>query len=121
MPRRKIFATWCGYAFAAGERRKPFLITTSAATICPATVATAAPAIPISGRPKRPKIKSGSRTMLSTSPRIWAINGVFISPIDCSTFVQMLSRNSPKLNTHTIRPYTVTSRITASDEVDILA
>ena len=59
--------------------------------------------------------------MFVTAPRIWAIIGVFISPIDCSTFVQMLSRNSPKLNTHTIRPYTVTARITASDEVDILA
>ena len=45
MPRRKIVAIWRGYTFAAGERRKPFFITTSAATICPATVAAAAPAI----------------------------------------------------------------------------
>ena len=31
-------------------------------TICPATVATAAPAMPMRGRPRRPKISSGSRS-----------------------------------------------------------
>ena len=38
------------------------------ATICPITVATAAPATPIRGTPKYPKIKIGSKIILTTAP-----------------------------------------------------
>ena len=95
---------WCGYTALSGDLRKPFFMTVSAATICPATVAAAAPAMPISGRPSMPKISSGSNIILVTAPAICAIIGVFMSPPACSTFVQMLSRKSPKLNTQTTLP-----------------
>lgn len=67
-------------------------------------VMVAAPAMPISGRPQRPKMRNGSSTMLVSAPRICATVGVFISPRACRTLVQMLSKNSPKLKTHTMRP-----------------
>ena len=38
------------------------------AMICPATVAIAAPAIPIAGSPNHQKMKIGSRIMLITAP-----------------------------------------------------
>ena len=47
--------------------------------------------------------------------------GVFMSPFAWSTFVQMLSKNRPKLNTQTMRPYTITSCTTSGDGEEILA
>ena len=79
-------------------------MTTAAATIWPATVAIAAPAMPSRGSPSSPKMSSGSSTMFVTAPRIWAIIGVRISPSACKILVQTLSRKSPKLATETMRP-----------------
>ena len=42
-----------------------------AATICPVTVASAAPATSILGKPNRPKIMMGSRMMLMMAPVAW--------------------------------------------------
>ena len=58
----------------------------------------------ISGRPSMPKISSGSSTILVTAPIICAIIGRRILPSAWWTFVHMLSRNNPKLNTQTILP-----------------
>ena len=43
------------------------------ATICPVTVAMAAPLIPIFGIPHNPKISIGSRIILITAPVVWEI------------------------------------------------
>ena len=53
------------------SRKKPM----QAPEICPITVATAAPATPMS----RPKMNTGSRTMFSTAPEPWTI----IKPAGC--------------------------------------
>ena len=45
----------------------------SMATICPNTVAAAAPWMPILGNPIRPKIRMGSRMMLMMAPVPWVI------------------------------------------------
>lgn len=68
VPRRKISAVRRGKTRQAGGRRHHRRITTSAATICPTTVAMAAPAMPSSGSPSSPKISSGSRAMLVSAP-----------------------------------------------------
>ena len=59
--------------------------------------------------------------MLVTAPAICASMGVFMSPSACSTFVQTLSQNSPTDATHTIRPYTITSRITSGESENMAA
>ena len=84
--------------------RKPPFMTMSAATICPATVATAAPAMPISGKTQTPKMSKGSSTMLTAAPAICANMGTFMLPTACKTFVHTLSRKSPKLRTQAILP-----------------
>ena len=51
---------------------KPFTkYPTIAAIICPVTVARAAPATSILGKPKRPKIMIGSRIIFRIAPRSW--------------------------------------------------
>ena len=104
VPSRYIVPMCLGNFRSSGGLRTPPFITTSAATICPATVATAAPEIPISGSPSNPKMSSGSSTMFVTAPIICAIIGRRILPSAWWTFVHMLSRNNPKLNTQTILP-----------------
>ena len=39
----------------------------------PMTVASAAPATPMAGKPRRPKIMMGSRMIFTTAPVIWLI------------------------------------------------
>lgn len=51
-----------------------------APTICPMTVAIAAPRIPIAGQPSRPKIIMGSRIMFKTAPMIREIIDKMVSP-----------------------------------------
>ena len=43
------------------------------ATICPNTVAAAAPRIPMAGTPRSPKIRIGSSMMLMMAPVPWVI------------------------------------------------
>ena len=57
---------------------------TIAATICPPTVATAAPAMPISGKPSRPKIRMGSNMMFSMAPMSCVIMESVVRPVDWS-------------------------------------
>ena len=54
-------------------------------THCPVTVATAAPATPRRGAPKRPKIRMGSRMMLVRAPRSWVHMDRWVRPVDCSS------------------------------------
>ena len=56
-----------------------------AATIWPATVATAAPATSIRGMPSRPKIKMGSSTMLMMAPTSWVHMAKKVRPVDWSS------------------------------------
>ena len=96
-------------------------MTTRAATICPITVAIAAPAIPNLCMPNIPKIRIGSRMIFVIAPAICATIGVFISPRACRILLQTPSVNSPILTTQTILPYTTTSRMISSEFVEILA
>ena len=57
----------------------------TAAVICPMTVAAAAPATSIRGKPNRPKIRIGSRMMLMTAPMSWVIMEYSVRPVDCSS------------------------------------
>ena len=93
----------------------------AAASDWPMTVAIAAPATPIGLIPNIPKIKIGSSTIFVNAPTIWAIIGVFISPCDCKIFVQVLSRNIPKLKIPIILPYVIVYSCTISDSAEIKA
>ena len=70
-----------GLGFRAPEDRVPITEDSifQLASVCKNFTA-AAPAIPSSGNPPRPKMNSGSRAMLTAAPAICAIIGVFISP-----------------------------------------
>ena len=50
--------------------------------ICPIQVAIAAPATPIAGMPRRPKIMIGSRMILMIAPVIWLIMLYTVLPVD---------------------------------------
>ena len=51
----------------------------------PITVAMAAPATPMAGRPSQPWMKMGSRIMLITAPMDWLIMVYTVRPEDCSS------------------------------------
>ena len=66
-----------------------------AATICPNTVATAAPAIPMRGIPKYPKIRIGSRMILMIAPVDWVIIVYMVLPVACSSLSKVVCRKIP--------------------------
>ena len=66
----------------------------AAATICPATVAMAAPATSIRGRPNQPKIRMGSSTMLMRAPVSWVHMARKVRPVDCR---RRSKQNWPKM------------------------
>ena len=49
------------------------------------TVASAAPATSMRGKPSQPKIRIGSRIMLITAPVICVYMASFVRPVDCSS------------------------------------
>ena len=66
------------------------------ATTWPSTVAAAAPATPIFGKPKRPKIIIGSKMMLMTAPAAWEIILYTVRPVDCSRRSNVIWKIAPK-------------------------
>ena len=56
----------------------------------PSTVAIAAPAVPMAGRPHQPKMKKGSRMMLVTAPNICVHMESLVSPVDWSSFSMVI-------------------------------
>ena len=70
-------------------------------TICPMTVAAAAPFTPMAGQPSRPKIIMGSRMRLVTAPVSIKTMGQIILPVACNIFSTASSIKQPKENTHT--------------------
>ena len=56
----------------------------TAETNWPMTVATAAPGTPRQGKPSRPKIIIGSRTMFVSAPHSWAVMDSVELPVACS-------------------------------------
>ena len=55
-------------------------------TICPITVAKAAPLIPIAGAPNKPNIKIGSRIKFVKAPPICDAVESIVFPVDCKIF-----------------------------------
>ena len=49
------------------------------------TVATAAPATSMRGKPSQPKMRIGSKMMLMTAPAICVYMASFVRPVDCSS------------------------------------
>lgn len=74
-----------------------------AARICPATVAAAAPAMPILGKPSRPKMRMGSKMMLNTAPIICVTMLQAVLPVLCSRRSKVISQKTPKEQMSTIR------------------
>ena len=62
----------------------------TAATIWPNTVAAAAPATPISGKPNRPKIMIGSKMILRMAPVPWVNMVYMVRPVDWSSFSKVI-------------------------------
>ena len=77
----------------------------TAATICPITVATAAPATPIAGSPKYPKIRIGSRMILMIAPVPWVNMVNIVFPVDCSSLSKINCAYIPKEKQHTTVRY----------------
>ena len=59
--------------WTSGLNRRLKKMARPAATHWPRTVATAAPATPMAGKPNQPKMNTGSSTMLMTAPVAWVI------------------------------------------------
>ena len=59
-------------------------------TNCPMIVATAAPVTPISGNGPTPKINIGSRMIFVTAPHMLQIIGIFMFPVDCRIFSDVI-------------------------------
>lgn len=72
------------------------------ATICPNTVAAAAPAMPIFGKPNSPKIKIGSKIRLITAPVVCVIIVQTVRPVACKSRSKQNCPYSPKLHAVTI-------------------
>ena len=72
------------------------MIPSSMATICPATVATAAPFTPIAGIWNIPKMKIGSRMMFTMAPMPWIIMLYTVFPVDCMILSYVIWINTPK-------------------------
>ena len=68
------------------------------ATIWPMTVATAAPATPMAGIPKPPKINSGSNIMFNTAPMPWVIMVYMVRPVAWRRRSNRISPKRPKEN-----------------------
>ena len=67
----------------------------TAARHWPTTVATAAPITSSRGKPSRPKMRMGSRTMLVTAPRIWVHMDRWVRPVDWSSRSKVNWQNRP--------------------------
>ena len=67
----------------------------TAPTIWPMTVAAAAPATPIRGKGPRPKMSTGSMTMLMTAPTPWVHMVRAVLPVDWSRRSNMTLRKRP--------------------------
>ena len=70
----------------------------------PMTVATAAPKTPSFGAPSRPKMRMGSRMMLTMAPDIWLSIWNTVRPVTWMSRSRQIWKNMPRLNTrHTRR------------------
>ena len=67
----------------------------TAATICPSTVAAAAPATSIRGKGPRPKMSTGSMMMLMTAPTPWVIMEYMVRPVAWSSRSKVISMKMP--------------------------
>ena len=94
-PRQTTLSSW----FFSWLSTKP----SSMPPIWPITVAAAAPATPICGKPSRPKIMIGSRMMLMTAPVSCVVIDSMVLPVACIIRSKEMDRNRPKLNTVTMR------------------
>ena len=65
----------------------------------PITVAMAAPAMPMAGRPNHPWMRMGSRMMLMIAPMDWVIMVCTVRPVDCSSRSPRMDAKQPTLNT----------------------
>ena len=74
-----------------------------AATHCPMTVAQAAPAMPMAGRPNLPWIRMGSRIMLMMAPVDWVIMVCTVRPVACSSRSPRISMKMPSVIRQQIR------------------
>ena len=68
----------------------------AALTICPSTVAAAAPATSMRGKGPRPKISTGSMTMFTMAPAPWLIMVQKVRPVDWSRRSNMMAIKMPK-------------------------
>ncbi len=84
MPRSEIGSSWLYLKW----KKKP----SDAPTAWPITVATAAPAVPIAGRPSQPKMNTGSSTMFVTAPAICVHMLSLDRPVDCRRRSTQISR-----------------------------
>ena len=96
MTRRRIswFLTWLMATPSAAPHHWPM------------TVASAAPATPMAGKPSRPKIMMGSKIILMTAPAIWLAIWYTVLPVDCKMRSNVICRKQPPPSTVTMRMYT---------------
>ena len=82
---------------------------TRAATICPSTVAVAAPRTPMAGKGPTPNISSGSKMMLKMAPVAWEAMEAKVLPVATSSFSKFCPKNAPAETTHTMLRYWIPS------------
>ena len=61
------------------------------------TVAMAAPATPMAGKPNHPWIRMGSRMMLTMAPSDWVIMVYMVRPVACSRRSHRILMNTPSV------------------------
>jgi len=74
-------------------------------SICEVTVATAAPTTSSLGNGPNPRIRIGSRIILPTSPRRFAISGVLESPCAVESPVRVRFKNENRISPQVISVY----------------
>ena len=75
------------------------------ATTCPMTVAAAAPATPIFGKPKSPKIMMGSRIRLMMAPVVWVHMVSRVLPVAWSSRSKVICPKIPNETTEQMVRY----------------